>query len=466
MNETASRASKAPLRHPWRSLRRWLGDVPVVDPVERRNAPMVQVILLLLASAASLLWIYRIVFSGIPWRPGETGDLLTSLGVIAVCFGGVVLIRYGRFQWATRQVLAVVAAMLLTAYARNGFDVQGYEQPINVVWLVLAGLIVGRPALWVMYAVFVLAFALGIATDVARDLAATVPSKFSTSNRIASGVIAAAIFLLVTLVIDRSVAALRAALRDANRRGDELARTNARLGEEIAERERVTEQLIHARKVEAVGHLASGVAHDFNHLLGLVLGHARRGLRSEALDEAKDALGGIDSAARRATAVAQTLLNFSRRDATRIEVFDVNEALAELRPMLAQVFDAGVRLHIEPAAAPATVSFDRNQFTLLVLNIATNAHQAMPEGGTFRIGVDAGTTGTVSITFADTGQGMSDEVRQRIFEPFFTTKPAGQGTGLGLAVVANLVAAAGGRIEVDSRPGHGTLFHIELLHAF
>ncbi len=467
MNESGSSQARAWLRHPWRSLRSWLADVPVVDPVERRNAPMVQLVLLVLAVAASLLWIYRIVFSGIPWRSGETVDLLTSLGVIVVCLGGVILIRRGRFQRATRMVLAVVALMLLAASARNGFDGQAYEQPMQVVWLVLAGLIVGRPALWCMYAVLVLAIVLGIATDIAADLpTAAAPPRHAVSDRIGSGIIAATIFLLVTLAIDRSVAALRATLREANRRGDQLALANARLGEEIAERERLTEQLIHARKVEAVGHLASGVAHDFNHLLGLILGHARRGMRSDGLTAAKDALGGIDSAARRATAVAQTLLNFSRRDATRVEVFDANEALAELQPMLTQLFGAGVRLDIEPSAGPARISFDRNQFSLLVLNIATNAHQAMPEGGRFRIAVDAGTTDTVSISFADTGQGMSDEVRGRIFEPFFTTKPAGQGTGLGLAVVANLIAAAGGRIAVDSRPDHGSLFHIELPHGF
>ncbi len=441
-----------------RAARRWLADVPIVDVVDRRNAPMLQIVLLVVGVAPPLLWFYRIVFSDLAWRAGETASLLMSLVISAVAITSFALIRRGRFQWATRQLLAVVAVLVITAYVQTGFDRQGYEQPIQVVWLVLAGLVVGRKTLWTMYAVYLVAFAAGVWVDVH----APGPSRFSTGDRIGAGVIGGVLFLLVAIVIDRSVAALRAALRDATRRGDELARTNARLNDEIAGRERVTEQLIHARKVEAVGHLASGVAHDFNHLLALVAGHARRGMRGETLDEAKHALTGIEAAARRAAAVAQTLLNFGRRDATLVEAFDVNEALAGMRPMLAQLFDAGVHVDIASSAAPAIIRFDRNQFALLVLNIATNAQQAMPEGGRFRITVDAHEADRVSIRFADSGRGMGDDVRQRVFEPFFTTKPAGQGTGLGLAVVADLVAAAGGRIDVRSRLDHGTTFRVDL----
>ncbi len=461
MNAPARMNGRSPPVRLLRAARRWLADVPIADAVDRRNAPMLQIVLLVVGIAPPLLWFYRIVFSGLAWRAGETASLAMSLFISAVAMASFALIRRGRFQWATRQLLAVVAVFVVAAYVQTGFDRQGYEQPIQVVWLVLAGLVVGRKALWAMYAVYLVAFAAGVWVDVHSPS----PSRLSTGDRIGAGVIGGVLFLLIAIVIDRSVAALRTALRDANRRGDELARSNARLSEEIAERERVTEQLIHARKVEVVGHLASGVTHDFNHLLGLIAGHVRRGLRSEALDEARNALTGIDAATRRATAVAQTLLNFARRDATRIEVFDVNEVLAEMRPMLAQLFEAGVQVDFEPSSAPAAIRFDRNQFALLVLNIATNAHQAMPQGGTFRIAVDASATDTVAIAFTDSGRGMSDEVRQRIFEPFFTTKPAGQGTGLGLAVVADLIAAAGGRIDVRSRPDHGATFHIELPRA-
>lgn len=465
MKEARTDSGKSPLLRPVRAIHRWLANVPVTDAVDRRNAPMVQTILLLLVFLASSLWIYRIGFSGLPWRSGETSSFLMSLCVITVCAASVVLIRRGYFKWATRQILLVVSVFLIIAYVQNGFDAQDFEQPIQVVWLVLAGLIVGRSTLWGMYAVLLLAFACGVNTDIANDLLAAAPSKFSAADRIGSGVIAAAIFLLIAIVVDRSVAAMRAAMREANERSDQLALANTVLSEAIAERERVTEQLIHARKVEAVGQLASGVAHDFNHLLGLVIGYAGRGVRSGDLEEAKSTLVNIDSAARRATAVAQTLLNFSRREATRAEVFEIDVVLMEMRPMLVQIFGNRTLLEIDSAGSPATVCFDRSQFALIVLNIATNAHHAMPAGGTFRIGVETGATETVSVMFSDTGHGMSADVRDRIFEPFFTTKPAGQGTGLGLAVASDLIAAAGGSFDVHSKPDEGTTLRINLPRA-
>ena len=130
--------------------------------------------------------------------------------------------------------------------------------------------------------------------------------------------------------------------------------------------------------------------------------------------------------------------------------------------MLVQIFGNRTQLLIDLASMSAAVFFDRSQFTLIVLNIATNAHHAMPTGGTFRVEVGSVGTETVSITFSDTGHGMSADVRERIFEAFFTTKPAGQGTGLGLAVASDLLAAAGGSIEVCSEPGAGTTLRINL----
>ena len=131
--------------------------------------------------------------------------------------------------------------------------------------------------------------------------------------------------------------------------------------------------------------------------------------------------------------------------------------------MLRQLFDPAVRIVIELGDHAQYVRFDRAQLELIVLNLATNAQQAMPDGGRFRIGLPAAAdSAEVVLTLADTGHGMSEDVRRRCMEPFFTTRPAGQGTGLGLAVAAQLLREAGGDIAVDSTPGDGSRFRLSL----
>lgn len=244
----------------------------------------------------------------------------------------------------------------------------------------------------------------------------------------------------------------------------ELAGTNRRLHAEIAERERVQAQLVHARKVEAVGTLAGGVVHDFNHLLGLIQGHAARGMRDPGdAGAAARALEGVMSAARRAEAISRKLLNFSRLDVASPEIFDARDALREMQPMLRQLFDPGIAIEPLLPDQPQPIRFDRAQFELMILNIAANAGQAMPDGGRFGVALRPGSdAANVAIELRDTGHGMDEAVKRRMFEPFFTTKPVGQGTGLGLAVVRDLVADAGGAISVDSDVGAGTTVRIEL----
>lgn len=441
----------------WRRPARWLARVPVTDPVDRRNAPMLQVVLLLLGITPPLMWLSRATVSQIPWRPGELGSMAISLGISAIALFGFVLIRKGHFQWAARQLLVVIAAGMMVSYATGGYLAGRYEQPLLVVWIALAGLVVGRRALWAMYACMIIAFAAGYLVD-ARE--ATDPID-TPRNMAMAYLMVCVMYLLIAVVVDRSVLALRGALAEANRRGDELASSNRRLESEIAERTKVQEQLIHAQKVEAIGRLASGVAHDFNHLLSLILGYVRRA----AIDDPaarKKALDGIESAARRATSVTHKLLHFGRRDVTRIETFDAGQVVRELQPMLRQLFDPSVRIVYDVSDVAQPVAFDRAQFELVVLNIAANANQAMPDGGEFHVGLNRAPDASVELRLRDTGQGMSEAVRERVFEPFFTTKPSGQGIGLGLAVAANVIAAAGGDIAVDSMPGGGATFRIRL----
>ena len=437
----------------------WLWRAPVADPVDRRNAPMLQLVLLLLGCAPPLLWLYRVAFSDIPWRAGELHSMVMSLAVSALALFSVLLIRRGRFQWAIRQVLVLIAVTMILAYATDGGRVQAFEQPLQVVWMVLAGLMIGRRALWLMFGAVVLAYGVGGIVD-AR--AGGEDPLSSGANIVMSVVVQGMMFLLIAGVIDRSVRALRESLADATQRSDALARANERLGIEMAERERVQAQLVHAQKVEAVGRLASGVAHDFKHLLGLILGYAAKGRGSDDPAAVQEALGGVEAAARRAAAVAHKLLDFSRQDALHVERFDAGDAARELQPMLRQLFDPRVRVSLALPESALPIAFDRARFDLVVLNIAANANHAMPEGGDFAIAMRASDDDRLVFELRDSGHGMADSVRARLFEPFFTTKPAGQGTGLGLSVVRDLVVAADGRIEVESVPGQGTTVRLDL----
>ncbi|MEP6906509.1 MAG: ATP-binding protein, partial [Pseudoxanthomonas sp.] len=225
------------------------------------------------------------------------------------------------------------------------------------------------------------------------------------------------------------------------------------------------EKLIHAQKVEAVGRLASGVAHDFGNLMSLILGYTSRARRLHEPEELQQAVTGVESAARRAVLVVRKLLSFSRQDETLLQVFDPAEALRELRPMLRQLFPPEIELQLQVPASLPSIRFDRTQFELMALNIASNAQQAMPEGGRFALSATARAEGGIALEFSDNGAGMPAEVQARVFEPFFTTKPSGEGTGLGLAVVHDLVTAAAGTLDVRSTPGIGTTFRIELAAA-
>lgn len=449
----STRGARIPLIGPLlRGVLDWFRDVPIADPVDRRNAPMIQVISLLLAMLPPLAWIYRASVD-IPWRPGEIASMVFSLAVSAAAGASFWLIRRGRFGAASYLLLAVFAVTVVPSYLSTGFDAQVYEQPILVIWMAIAGLVIGRRALWVMFACIAVAFCGGMWLEIARD--------GEVYNRLVDLAARFAMFLMIAVVLDRSSVALRESLREANQRGNALAESNRLLEQEARERERAQEQLIHAQKVEAVGRLASGVAHDFGNLLSLILGYAGRGKRQDDPAALKEALAGVESAARRATLVTHKLLAFARQDETHLQTFDAGESLRELRPMLRQLFDPTVDVRLDVAEGLQPIRFDRTQFELMVLNIAANANHAMPGGGVFEVTADTGASG-VAIGFRDTGTGMTPEVQARAFDPFFTTKPAGEGTGLGLSVARDLIQRAGGRIGVDSTVGAGTVIRIEL----
>jgi signal transduction histidine kinase len=435
----------------------WLQRVPIQDPVDRRNAPMLQLVLLLLGTLPPLLWLYRISLRHVPWRPGETTSLATSLLVSAIAIASILLIRRGRFQWAVRQLLVVVAAVMLVGYAATGLGAQMFQQPVQVMWLFVAGMMIGRSALWLMYLTIASAMYVGATSDWANH-------EGALADLLGDATVRSVMFLLIAVVVDRAVMSLRESLDEAVGHAQELARSNRALHEQTIAREQAQSQLVHSQKLEAVGRMASGTAHDLNHLLGVIQGYVDQGKDVAASAEVRELFLGIGSATDRATGVARKLLHFSRHDEEAVERFDARDALRELQPMLKQTLGPGRILDLDLPVAPCPIRFDRARFGLVLLSIAANAADAMPEAeGRLTVRLrKCPDEQAIDIALQDDGHGMDQALLPRVFEPFFTTKPPGHGTGLGLAIVGNLVDAANGSVDVASTPGTGTTLRIRL----
>ena len=235
---------------------------------------------------------------------------------------------------------------------------------------------------------------------------------------------------------------------------------------DVTERDRLETQLRQAQKMEAVGQLAGGIAHDFNNMLTVIAAHARF-LRDQLPPggEAHEDLDHLEEAVRRAGALTRQLLVFSRRQPVARRPVALDALVEGLERMLARTLGEDVEIVARYGAGDATVLGDPGQLEQVVLNLVVNARDAMPGGGVLVIETRrAGPPHDrrVCLTVSDTGCGMAAATQARIFEPFFTTKPPGRGTGLGLATVYAIVAAAGGEIRVRSRLGRGTRFEIEL----
>jgi two-component system, cell cycle sensor histidine kinase and response regulator CckA len=233
------------------------------------------------------------------------------------------------------------------------------------------------------------------------------------------------------------------------------ARTRERL---LADRET---RLRHAQKIEAVGKLAGGIAHDFNNILTVIAGHLAL-VRDESHRLPPQARADLDEVMRavdRATRLTRRLLGFSRKQLLAPRVVDVNSLIAELEPMLARVLDERIAFAAHPSPVPARINIDPSVLEGALVNLAVNARDAMPNGGTLT--VDTTVRGSVvTIAVRDSGTGMDPETLARVGEPFFTTKGAGVGTGLGLAMIYGSVEQSGGSIQIDSAPGAGTVVQL------
>ena len=232
-----------------------------------------------------------------------------------------------------------------------------------------------------------------------------------------------------------------------------------------AERERaeLEARLHQTQRLETVGQLAGGVAHDFNNLLSVIQGYADY-VDGEVADRpgAVAGIAEIRRAADRAASLTRQLLTFGRRDVAHPERVDLRSVVRDVRGLLGRTLDEQVELRLELPDEPACVEIDVHQFEQVLLNLSVNARDAMPDGGRLTLALRRRDDGCVELTAADSGTGMTDEVRARAFDPFFTTKPSGQGTGLGLATVYGIVSQAGGEVRLESEPGKGTRVVVEL----
>ena len=246
---------------------------------------------------------------------------------------------------------------------------------------------------------------------------------------------------------------------------------------DITERLLLQTQLAQSQKLEAVGRLAGGVAHDFNNLLTVIKGNAQLVLTSEGVaEETRREVEEIVGAAERAAALTRQLLAFSRQQVLQPRVLDLNEVVANVEKLLARVIGADVRLVATLAPDLGRVRADPGQIEQVLLNLAVNARDAMPHGGSLVVetsnavlsgeqvrGHAPMTAGSyVRVSMTDDGIGMDVELQGRIFEPFFTTKEQGKGTGLGLSTVYGIVKQSGGFVWVQSEPGHGATFEVYL----
>jgi two-component system cell cycle sensor histidine kinase/response regulator CckA len=247
---------------------------------------------------------------------------------------------------------------------------------------------------------------------------------------------------------------------------------------DITERKRLEEQfLLSHNKMDSVGRLAGGVAHEFNNLLAAIMGFSALALDSSSSSSMmRSHVQEIQKAGERAANLTRQLLTFSRKKNSEVRPFDLNELIIDTGKLLRPIIGENIELVVLPAEDLRPVKADRSQIEQVLVNLATNARDAMPQGGkllirttnftlnrpdaTQHFGLPPGEY--VVLAFTDTGIGMTDEVKAHVFEPFFTTKEVGKGTGLGLAVCYGIVSRSGGRIEVDSAPGQGSTFTVYL----
>ena len=268
---------------------------------------------------------------------------------------------------------------------------------------------------------------------------------------------------------DRMVTAVQA-------REDALARSVSEVRRAAQERERLEQELSHAQRLEAVGRLAGGVAHDFNNLLTVIVGEGHALLEDLPAGDARAGVEGILAAAERASRLTKSLLAHSRKQVLASRPVDLAELVRGVDALVRRVIGEDVAMATRLGEGRLVAVVDPGQIEQVLVNLCTNARDAMPRGGSLevaleRVGLDAVQASAVTlpragayarVTVTDTGTGMDEATLSRLFEPFFTTKPPGQGTGLGLSIVEGITRQHGGAVTVRSARGQGSTFAVYL----
>ena len=433
----------------WRRFIAWTGRLPIEAPQDRRNALMLQTVLAIIGATAFAM----AIFSSVTADASGLGESWIALSISAYACACFHLLRRGLFRLSAS--LTVIGSLLLIgiSYQTYGLQAQSGVQMTHLMPLLFAGLLLGRTAVWLTALANAVALAIGAWVDLGHATNAAAASEV-LPNLFLSGMN----FLVLAVILDRLILSSQRAIQ----RSEELNATCLELEYEIEEKERAYERLLHTQRMETIGRLSTGVAHDFNNILSVILGLAtplaRQGVPVDAI------LPGIRQAARRGAVVTRRLLSFSRTQARQVSRFDLVEAIDEMRSLILPMFHEGIEVRLDLPAHSLPVEMDRNELELALLNLVGNACDAMPREGRFTLSVEASDRHAL-IRMEDTGVGMPPEVLARVFEPFFTTKPKDKGTGIGMAIVHRFIADIGGEVKVDSAPGQGTRICLRLPQA-
>lgn len=431
------------LSNPRQSLKRQ-PPLPAAAP-EPRSDRMLQAILTAVGAIALLAAIAA--YGGID--AGQPQDAWTAIVICGYAWACLGLARAGYYQLSAG--LTVIGSLLLigAGYVMYGLQAQPDLLMIHLLPLLLAGLLLGRAAVWWVALGSAFSLALGAWSDMHGATSAGASTE-AWSSLFLSGMN----FLVLATILDRLILSSQR----ANARSHELDAAYRELQRTMDEKEQAYARLLESQRMEAIGRLSTGVAHDFNHVLSVIIGL----VASPAANGEPDvALSRIERAARRGTILTRRLLSFSRPQSRDMAVFDLGEAIDEMSALIAAMFHPRIRVDFAISAGDLLVKADRDELELALLNLASNASDAMPEAGHFSVSATVDGEHAL-IRVEDSGVGMAPDVLSHALTPFFTTKPRGEGTGIGLSIVHRFVADCGGTIAMDSQPGRGTRIEIRL----